>query len=121
MHDLFTVQMVFLGALLYYSFSRTECPCPKTYAGRECFDSDVHWGVASRGALHCRGILPFLLLGHAPHALRGEHALALALVIESHQQVPIVFNAHDLPRDVLGSAAGRAHHDPGPSWEGRGG
>ena len=45
LHDLFAVQMVFLILVLYYSFSRTECPCPKTYAGRECFDSEVHWGV----------------------------------------------------------------------------
>jgi len=43
LHDLFAVQMVFLILVLYYSFSRTECPCPKTYAGRECFDKDTHW------------------------------------------------------------------------------
>ena len=45
LHDLFAVQMVFLILVLYYSFSRSECPCPKTYTGRECFDEDVHWGV----------------------------------------------------------------------------
>ena len=44
-HDLFAVQMVFLILVLYYSFSRTECPCPKTYTGHECFDEDVHWAV----------------------------------------------------------------------------
>ena len=43
LHDIFAVQMVFLILVLYYSFSRTECPCPKTYAGRECFDKDTHW------------------------------------------------------------------------------
>jgi hypothetical protein len=42
LHDLFAV---FLILVLYYSFSRTECACPKTYTGRECFDEDVHWGV----------------------------------------------------------------------------
>ena len=49
LHDLFAVQMVFLILVLYYSFSRrSECPCPKTYTGRECFDEDVHWGVPSQ-------------------------------------------------------------------------
>ena len=38
LHDLFAVQMVFLILVLYYSFSRTECPCPKTYTGRDSFD-----------------------------------------------------------------------------------
>ena len=28
LHDFFAVQMVFLILVLYYSFSRTECPCP---------------------------------------------------------------------------------------------
>ena len=45
LHDFFAVQMVFLILVLYYSFSRTECPCPKSYAGRECYDKDVHWNV----------------------------------------------------------------------------
>jgi hypothetical protein len=45
LHDRFAVQMVFLILVLYYSFSRTECPCPKTYTGHECFDEDVHWAV----------------------------------------------------------------------------
>ena len=44
LHDFFAVQMVFLILVLYYSFSRTECPCP-TYTGRECYDKDVHWNV----------------------------------------------------------------------------
>ena len=35
LHDFFAVQMVFFILVLYTSFSRTECPCPKTYAGRE--------------------------------------------------------------------------------------
>ena len=45
LHDFFAVQMVFLILVLYYSFSRTECPCPKSFAGRECYDKDVHWNV----------------------------------------------------------------------------
>ena len=45
LHDFFAVQMVFLILVLYYSFSRTECPCPKSYTGRECYDKDVHWNV----------------------------------------------------------------------------
>jgi len=34
------VQIVFLILVLYYSFSRTECPCPKTYTGRK-FDNSL--------------------------------------------------------------------------------
>ena len=45
LHDFFAVQMVFLILVLYYSFSRTECPCPKSYTGRECYDKDDHWNV----------------------------------------------------------------------------
>ena len=45
LHDFFAVQMVFLVLVLYYSFSRTECPCPKSFTGRECYDKDVHWNV----------------------------------------------------------------------------
>ena len=45
LHDFFAVQMVFLILVLYYSFSRTECPCPKSYSGRECYDKDDHWNV----------------------------------------------------------------------------
>ena len=47
LHDLFAVQMVFLILVLYYSFSRTECPCPKTYTGRDSFDEMRHWTVSS--------------------------------------------------------------------------
>ena len=47
LHDLFAVQMVFLILVLYYSFSRTECPCPKTYTGRDSFDEARHWTVSS--------------------------------------------------------------------------
>ena len=45
LHDFFAVQMVFLILVLYYSFSRTECPCPKSFTGRECYDKDDHWNV----------------------------------------------------------------------------
>lgn len=32
--------------VLLFTFSRTECPCPKSWSGRETFDSDKHWTVA---------------------------------------------------------------------------
>ena len=28
---------------LLYTFSRTECPCPKTWTGNSCFDAAQHW------------------------------------------------------------------------------
>jgi hypothetical protein len=28
---------------LYFTFSRTECPCPKAYTGPGCFEPESHW------------------------------------------------------------------------------
>lgn len=39
------VQRAFFLLLLLYTFSRSECPCPKTYKGKESFDTDQHWQV----------------------------------------------------------------------------
>ena len=36
------VQHSFFLVVLYFTFSRSECPCPKTYSG---FDPAVHWQV----------------------------------------------------------------------------
>ena len=43
--DFFEVQFAFFMLVLYFSFSRTECPCPKTYKGRECYNADEHFNV----------------------------------------------------------------------------
>ena len=40
-----SVQLVFLILLLAYTFSRTECPLPKSHKGDEAFDPDAHWRV----------------------------------------------------------------------------
>ena len=37
------VQFVFLLLTLLYSFSRSECPCPKSHQGVEAFDKNKHW------------------------------------------------------------------------------
>ena len=39
------VQQTFLQLVLLYTFSRTECPCPKSFKGRQSYDEDVHWSV----------------------------------------------------------------------------
>ena len=39
------VQLAFLILCLLYTFSRTECPCPKAFSGREVYDPEVHWNV----------------------------------------------------------------------------
>ena len=38
-------QFGFFILILYFTFSRSECPCPKTYDGEENFDVDQHWQV----------------------------------------------------------------------------
>lgn len=40
------VQLAFFLLILFFTFSRSECPCPKTYTGSDSFDPDVHWTVA---------------------------------------------------------------------------
>lgn len=35
--------MGFLILVLLFSFSRSECPCPKSHTGRDAFDPEVHW------------------------------------------------------------------------------
>ena len=35
----------FIILCLLYTFSRTECPCPKAFSGREVYDPEVHWNV----------------------------------------------------------------------------
>jgi hypothetical protein len=39
------VQFAFFMLTLLFTFSRSECPCPKVFNGRGEFNSDVHWTV----------------------------------------------------------------------------
>jgi len=39
-------QMGFLSVVLYFSFSRSECPCPKAYSGKNVFNRSKHWEVS---------------------------------------------------------------------------
>ena len=39
------VQLAFLILVCLYTFSRTECPCPKTFDGRDSYDAEDHFGV----------------------------------------------------------------------------
>ena len=34
-----------LVLVLFFTFSRAECPCPKSWTGRHCFDAGTHWQV----------------------------------------------------------------------------
>ena len=46
------VQLAFICLILLYTFSRTECPCPKTYDGRDCYDEEEHWNVCDFDIAH---------------------------------------------------------------------
>ena len=48
------VQQTFLQLVLLYTFSRTECPCPKTFTGRQSYDEAEHWSVADFVVGLCR-------------------------------------------------------------------
>jgi hypothetical protein len=39
------VQFFFFCLILYFTFSRSECPCPKHYTGPESWDDNKHWMV----------------------------------------------------------------------------
>ena len=49
------VQLAFIILCLLYTFSRVECPCPKTFDGRECYDPEVHWRVEDFDVVHVAG------------------------------------------------------------------
>ena len=48
------VQLNFLILSLLFTFSRSECPCPKTFAGRSSYDSQTHWNVQDFVAGLCK-------------------------------------------------------------------
>lgn len=39
------VQHFFFDLVLFYTFSRSECPCPKHFTGEESWDDNQHWMV----------------------------------------------------------------------------
>ena len=45
LNSFWEVQLAFLILVCLYTFSRTECPCPKSFDGRDSYDPDVHFGV----------------------------------------------------------------------------
>eukprot|EP00966_Prymnesium_polylepis_P017222 397080-Prymnesium_polylepis.1 len=44
--DFGSVPLTLFILVLLYAFSRSECPCPMSYTGRDKFDPGVHWTVA---------------------------------------------------------------------------
>ena len=53
--DFFWNQMAFLIVLLLFTFSRSECPCPKAFTGRECYDKAEHFNVGDFDIRHVGG------------------------------------------------------------------
>lgn len=43
--EFWEVQAMFWMAVLYFTFSRSECPCPKNFTGRDSWDPKKHWMV----------------------------------------------------------------------------
>ena len=39
------VNFILFISVLYYTFSRSECPCPKNFSGMQTFDEKKHWMV----------------------------------------------------------------------------
>ena len=55
LHSFREVQLAFIVLCLLYTFSRTECPCPKTFNGRDCYDPGVHFNVCDFDIRHSGG------------------------------------------------------------------
>ena len=49
------VQLAFIILVLLYTFSRTECPCPKTFEGRDAYDPDTHFRTSDFDVRHAGG------------------------------------------------------------------
>jgi len=45
MDEFWEVQFAFFLIILLGTFSRSECPCPKTFTGKDRWDPDKHWMV----------------------------------------------------------------------------
>ena len=43
--DFVSIQLGLILLILFFTFSRTECPCPKTWEGLQNFDLKQHWTV----------------------------------------------------------------------------
>ena len=43
--DFGQVQLVVVMLTQLYTFSRSECPCPKSFTGADSFDTSKHWRV----------------------------------------------------------------------------
>ena len=48
------VQLNFLILTNLFTFSRTECPCPKSYSGRSSYNKEEHWNVRDFVAGLCK-------------------------------------------------------------------
>lgn len=45
LNSFWQVQFIFLMLVCLFTFSRSECPCPKTFTGENAFDKAKHWTV----------------------------------------------------------------------------
>ena len=43
--EFWEVQFAFFLVVMFFTFSRSECPCPKHFTGEDSFDENQHWQV----------------------------------------------------------------------------
>lgn len=53
--DFRQVNFMFFLVILYFTFSRSECPCPKHFTGEESWDDKKHWMVRDFKFVMCNG------------------------------------------------------------------
>jgi hypothetical protein len=55
LHSFWEVQLAFIILVLLFTFSRTECPCPKVFEGRDSYDAEEHFNVCDFDVAHVGG------------------------------------------------------------------
>ena len=72
LNSFWEVQCAHFIVSLLFTFSRSECPCPKNFTGEESFDADFHWQVADIGVrtVNGRAAMGYRFKGNKSDGLR---------------------------------------------------
>ena len=74
------VQLAFLLLTTLYTFTRSECPCPKTAGGRDQYDSSAHFNVQDFDPSGMPGIkVKGMWMGVCPRRQAGQSRLSLGV------------------------------------------
>ena len=76
------MQVAFVILILLLTFSRTECPCPKTFDGQEDYDEEAHFNVCD----------------FQPAIIDGKRVLKVRFRRIEMSQASLLWGSQELPR-----------------------